>query len=70
MTVVADVFSGNLSFKCLLKTQNMAFKFRDEGKEEYQSAIQTLGEDVVFNHSGESVHWANVAQTVKQRKFS
>lgn len=70
MTVVADVFSGNLSFKCPLKTQNTAFKFRDEGKAEYQSAIQTLGGDVIFNHSGESVHWANVEQTIKQLKFS
>lgn len=34
----------------------MAFKFRDEGKAEYQSAIQTLGDDVIFNHTGESVH--------------
>lgn len=34
----------------------MAFKFRDEGKAEYQSAIQTLGDDVIFNHTGESAH--------------
>lgn len=70
MTVLADVFSGNFSFKCPLKTQNMAFKFRDEGKAEYQSAIQTLGDDVIFNHTGESVHQANVEQTTKQPKFS
>lgn len=34
----------------------MAFKFRDEGKAEFQSAIQTLVNDVIFNHTGESVH--------------
>jgi len=34
----------------------MAFKFRDEMKAEYQSAVQRLGDDVIFNHTGESVH--------------
>lgn len=48
----------------------MAFKFRDEMKAEYQSAVQRLGDDVIFNHTGESVHWANVEQTIKQLKCS
>ena len=48
----------------------MAFKFRDEMKAEYQSAVQRLGDDVIFNHTGESAHQANVEQTIKQLKCS